>query len=336
MPAARVRLPVVRHLRRPRLVVRLRPLRRPPERQRQGRMAALADPGARGRRCPRLGDHPQPARSGSPPGTSPDSRIRSSTAERASCASAPTSSSRAPAASGPRSTLARSPDCDLTEPREFNLMFETFVGPVREDASRAYLASRDGAGHLRQLQERHLVDARQAAVRHRTDRQELPQRDHARQLPLPHARVRADGDGVLRPAGRGRRVAPLLDRRSAAAGTSTSACASRTCASGAHEAAELSHYSSATSDIEYLYPIGWLELEGRREPRRLRPAPAHRGVRDDARVDRSRGALRPVRDRAGDQRRPLDPRVSLRRLRRRGGRRPAAHPACGCTRASHR
>src|SRR5581483_4059720 len=30
----------------------------------------------------------------------------------------------------------------------------------------------------------------------------------------------------------------------------------------AHSAEELSHYSSATSDIEYLYPIGWQELEG--------------------------------------------------------------------------
>jgi glycyl-tRNA synthetase len=30
----------------------------------------------------------------------------------------------------------------------------------------------------------------------------------------------------------------------------------------AHEADELSHYSSATSDIEYRYPIGWSELEG--------------------------------------------------------------------------
>jgi glycyl-tRNA synthetase len=29
-----------------------------------------------------------------------------------------------------------------------------------------------------------------------------------------------------------------------------------------HGAEELSHYSSATSDIEYLYPIGWQELEG--------------------------------------------------------------------------
>ena len=30
----------------------------------------------------------------------------------------------------------------------------------------------------------------------------------------------------------------------------------------AHDADELSHYSSATSDIEYLFPIGWQELEG--------------------------------------------------------------------------
>jgi glycyl-tRNA synthetase len=29
-----------------------------------------------------------------------------------------------------------------------------------------------------------------------------------------------------------------------------------------HDADERSHYSSATSDIEYLYPIGWSELEG--------------------------------------------------------------------------
>src|SRR3982750_4374921 len=35
----------------------------------------------------------------------------------------------------------------------------------------------------------------------------------ARQLPLPCARVRADGDGVLRAAGRRRAVVALLDRR---------------------------------------------------------------------------------------------------------------------------
>ncbi|MGI9183859.1 MAG: glycine--tRNA ligase, partial [Solirubrobacteraceae bacterium] len=30
----------------------------------------------------------------------------------------------------------------------------------------------------------------------------------------------------------------------------------------AHDADELSHYSSATSDVEYRFPIGWQELEG--------------------------------------------------------------------------
>ena len=33
-----------------------------------------------------------------------------------------------------------------------------------------------------------------------------------------------------------------------------------------HAAEELSHYSSATSDLEYLFPIGWSEPRGR-EPR---------------------------------------------------------------------
>ena len=71
----------------------------------------------------------------------------------------------------------------------------------------------DRAGHLRQLPQRADDRAQEAAVRHRPDRQELPQRDHARQLHLPHPRVRADGDGVLRRAGHRRGVAPVLDRR---------------------------------------------------------------------------------------------------------------------------
>ena len=29
-----------------------------------------------------------------------------------------------------------------------------------------------------------------------------------------------------------------------------------------HDSDELSHYSSGTSDLEYLFPIGWSELEG--------------------------------------------------------------------------
>jgi glycyl-tRNA synthetase len=38
------------------------------------------------------------------------------------------------------------PDCDLTEPRQFNLMFETQIGPVRDEASRAYLRPETAQG----------------------------------------------------------------------------------------------------------------------------------------------------------------------------------------------
>ena len=47
-----------------------------------------------------------------------------------------------------------------------------------------------------------------------------------------------------------------------ATGTSTSASGRDQLRLRAHGADELSHYSSATSDIEYLFPMGWSELEG--------------------------------------------------------------------------
>ena len=96
-----------------------------------------------------------------------------------------------------------------------------------------------------------------------------------------------------------------------------------------HGPDELSHYSSATSDIEYLFPMGWSELEGI----------ANRGDFDLSRhaefsgekleyfdQDRGRG-LRPARDRAVAGRRPLAAGVHGRRLRHRGGRGPKAHRA---------
>ena len=101
----------------------------------------------------------------------------------------------------------------------------------RGDRRRRLPPSRDGAGDLHQLQERRPDRAPQAAVRDRAGRQGVPERDHARELHLPHARVRADGDGVLRAAGRGGRVVPLLGRRRATAGTSATASARATSAS---------------------------------------------------------------------------------------------------------
>ena len=51
-----------------------------------------------------------------------------------------------------------------------------------------------------------------------------------------------------------------------------------------HDADELSHYSSATSDIEYLYPIGWSELEGIANRGDFDLTPARRVLRAEARV----------------------------------------------------
>ena len=59
-----------------------------------------------------------------------------------------------------------------------------------------------------------------------------------------------------------RRVVPLLGRRAASRGTARYGLRESHLRVRQHEAEELSHYSSETSDLEYLFPIGWSELEG--------------------------------------------------------------------------
>ena len=80
-------------------------------------------------------------------------------------------------------------------------------------------AAGDRAGNLPELQALPPVRAQEAAVRDRPGGQELPQRDHARELRVPHARVRADGDGVLRAAGRRGEVVRVLEAGAVATGT---------------------------------------------------------------------------------------------------------------------
>ena len=101
----------------------------------------------------------------------------------------------------------------FTEPRQFNLMFKTHAGTDRRRRRSRLSAPGDGAGHVRQLQQRAQLDATQATVRHRPGRQELPQRDHPAELDLPNPRVRADGDGVLRSTGRQSEVVRVLVQR---------------------------------------------------------------------------------------------------------------------------
>merc|ERR1719502_2328406 len=65
---------------------------------------------------------------------------------------------------------------DLTPPRDFNLMFSTQVGALEGSSSSAFLRPETAQG--------------QGALRHRADRQGLPQRNHAAQLHLPLPGVR--------------------------------------------------------------------------------------------------------------------------------------------------
>ena len=107
------------------------------------------------------------------------------------------------------------PECEgkLTPPRMFNLMFETHMGPVRSDENTVHLRPETAQGIFVNFANVVTATRRRPPIRHRPDRQGLPERDHHRQLHLPHPRVRDDGDRVLRTARRGRGVARALDRR---------------------------------------------------------------------------------------------------------------------------
>ena len=299
---ARVRLSELGDLRRPRFGLRLRALRRPPE-------GATCGPAGSSRWCRSARTSSRSTRrssstpgSGRPPGTSTGftdplvdcrtckQRYRADQLDRAR--------SRGKRPSKKPGEIS---DCDLTEARHFNLMFKTRRRRRRGDGLERVPPPGDGAGDLHQLQERRAARPPKAAVRDRTGRQVVSQRDHARQLHLPHARVRADGDGVLRaarlsadewyrywvderyawylrygasrepparPPARRRRAVALLER---------------------------DERSSSTS-----IPIGWSELEGVANRGDFDLTQHSRALRDEARVGRRRDrrALRPARDRA--------------------------------------
>ena len=88
-------------------------------------------------------------------------------------------------------------------------------GTARGHRQYGIFAARDRAGHFRELRQRDRYAARETAVRHRANRQIISQRNHARQFYFSHARVRTNGDGVLRQArcGGGAALVRLLGRR---------------------------------------------------------------------------------------------------------------------------
>ena len=220
LQAARPHLPGVRDLRRDRQHLRLRALRRPAEEQRRERLVEGDDPGARRHRGARLRDHPAPAHVGGlgPPGglhrpARGLPRVQAPLPRRPPRGGA----QRHRAAPGP--ALRQGALEAARRARGLRPDGSSRVQPDVRDLHRAgqgrglrrLPAPRDRAGDLPRLQDDARLRTQEAAVRDRPDRQVVPQRDHPGQLHLPHARVRADGDGVLRPAGRGGEVARALD-----------------------------------------------------------------------------------------------------------------------------
>jgi glycyl-tRNA synthetase len=152
-------------------------------------------------------------------------------------------------------------ECDLTEARDFNLMFETTIGPVKESGSTAYLRPETAQGIfinfknvLQFSRKKPPFGIAQVGKSFRNEitpgnfifrTREFEQMEMEFFVPPAEAqqwfehwlseRERWYVDLGIRP--------DHLRLR-------------------AHDADELSHYSSGTSDVEYLFPIGWSELEG--------------------------------------------------------------------------
>src|SRR5215468_3868999 len=151
--------------------------------------------------------------------------------------------------------------CDLTEARQFNLMFKTFMGPMEDTASVVYLRPETAQGifvNFKNVQ----TTARQKspfgiAQIGKSFRNEITPGNFLfrtrefEQMEMEFFVPPADAEKWYR------EWIELRTRWYLDLGLRPSHLRVRE-----HEQDELSHYSSGTSDVEYLFPIGWQELEG--------------------------------------------------------------------------
>ena len=167
------------------------------------------------------------------------------------------------AAGGDPEAELRCPECggELSEPRNFNLMFQTHMGPVAEEGSEVYLRPETAQGifinfknvlnfarkappfGIAQIGKSFRNEITPGNFIFRTREFEQMEMeffvppDQAEEWYRKWIEIRTNWYLDL-----GIRKEFLMVRP--------------------HGAEELSHYSSGTSDIEYLFPIGWSELEG--------------------------------------------------------------------------
>ncbi|MGH8301588.1 MAG: glycine--tRNA ligase, partial [Steroidobacteraceae bacterium] len=152
-------------------------------------------------------------------------------------------------------------ECELTQARDFNLMFETTIGPVKESGSAAYLRPETAQGIFvnfkNVLQFSRKKPPFGIAQVGKSFRNEITPGNfvfRTREFEQMEMEFFVPPDDAQKwfehwLAERERWYVDLGIRP-------------RQLRLRAHDRDELSHYSSATSDVEYLFPIGWSELEG--------------------------------------------------------------------------
>jgi glycyl-tRNA synthetase len=153
------------------------------------------------------------------------------------------------------------PDCDLTEARRFNLMFQTRVGAVEDESSIAYLRPETAQGIFINFKNVLQIARRKPpfgiAQVGKAFRNEITPGNflfRVREFEL------MEMEYFVPPAEADEWHRYWIDQRMQwYLRYGLRECRLRI---REHGEDERSHYSRATSDIEYLYPIGWGELEG--------------------------------------------------------------------------
>jgi glycyl-tRNA synthetase len=161
----------------------------------------------------------------------------------------------------PSKRPGETPDCDLTEPRMFNLMFATRVGAVEESGQQVFLRPETAQGifinfkNVAQLARRKppfgIAQVGKSFRNEITPSNFIFRTLEFEQMEMEYFVPPGDDEEWFEYW-----VAERLAWHTRY-GVRTSHLRVRE-----HDKQELSHYSKATSDIEYLYPMGWSELEG--------------------------------------------------------------------------
>ncbi|MDQ3935665.1 MAG: glycine--tRNA ligase [Actinomycetota bacterium] len=169
----------------------------------------------------------------------------------------------APPSAGASPGELKCPECggELSEPRQFNLMFKTHMGPVEDEANVIYLRPETAQGIfvnfknvLQFSRKRPPFGIAQVGKSFRNEITPGNFVFRTREF------EQMEMEFFVPPDEAGRWYDFWRDARRAwyeELGIRPDRLRLRD-----HEADELSHYSSATADVEYLFPIGWSELEG--------------------------------------------------------------------------